>query len=367
MWLGFLFSILSMATILQRRDVGDSAGQDMMEVYRTCTIHCLITGDYLRPSMYTMETLILLFGIEDGIGIDSNLDQWFLIGTIVRVALRMGLHRDPSHWPKIPAQQADVRRRLWMILYQMDFFTSTRVGLPRIIKDSQCDSKLPERAAEHTARFLNDRHAIIKVAAEIYDATEAGSPSDTALTAFNGKIQRAMDSLPESLTRPPLELATSKSPGIILSRIFIDILQHKAIYLLHRRSFVSEFKGHENESSYKQCIDSALAILEHQKTISEETRPGGLLFSMRWKVENSLSHEFLQATMMMCFALSKFDETKTGLAITFAHKYGEMRDALGHAKGIWEENARHSKEAQKAVRVIQAVLKDHGSTGALSR
>ena len=114
MCVGLLFSVMSASALLQRRDVttlGPSAAEsrDVLDTYRTLTIHCLVAGNYLRPSKYTMETLILHFGVEQSVNFDASTDSWILIGVIIRIALRMGLHRDPSHWPHIRPFQAELR------------------------------------------------------------------------------------------------------------------------------------------------------------------------------------------------------------------------------------------------------------------
>ena len=68
--------------------------------YRILTIHCLVAGDYLRPSKYTIETLTLHFAVNQNMNRDTYIGNWILIGVVIRIAMRMGLHRDPSHWAK---------------------------------------------------------------------------------------------------------------------------------------------------------------------------------------------------------------------------------------------------------------------------
>ena len=218
MWVGLLFSVMSMSAFLQQQDFGPHAAgdlQDMLETYRALTIHCLVAGDYLRPSRYTIETLTLHFAVDQNENLDTNVGNWILIGVIIRIALRMGLHRDPSHWPSIRPLQEELRRRLWISLYQMDFFTSTQVGLPRIIKDSQCDARPPAHLFDDDIGFEHDeipperpltdptplfyiiqRNTIIIVAAEIYDATEAAPPPSATIAALGAKLERAIDAIP---------------------------------------------------------------------------------------------------------------------------------------------------------------------------
>ena len=382
MWVGLLFSVMSMSALLQQRDVaalGLSAveSQHMLESYRILTIHCLVAGDYLQPSRHTIETLLLHFAVERNVNVDTSIGNWSLIGVIIRLALRNGLHRDPSHWPNISPLQAELRRRLWIALYQLDFFTSTELGLPRIIKDSQCDTRPPaiwsddasslERGQVPIERPLTDasplfhivqRNNIIKVAAEIYDATEAGPPSSAVIATLAIKLEKAVDAIPAWLKYKPLETSIADNPVTVLHRMFLDILIHKAVYLLHRRSFVKGYVGEETTESNELCIKAALAILDHQRRMDEEIQPGGLMFGIRWKVASSLNHEFLQATTMLCLALSRLNKGTLGTTDLCAlNRRHDIIEALTVAKSLWEKNADRSMEAQRAAKAITTVLK----------
>lgn len=380
MWVGLLFSIMAMSAFLQQQEAsvnGPSTDMDMLETYRTLTIHCLVAGDYLNPTRYTIETLMLHFAVDQNINIDVWTGNYLLLGVIIRVAFRIGLHRDPRHWPNLRPLQAEMRRRIWMSLYHMDFFTSTQVGLPRLIKDSLCDTIPPSHLFENDLTFQHEqlpsqrpwtshtpllgliqRDGIIKVASEIYDATEAAHTSPSDMIALDAKLQRTIAALPSWLRHRPLELCIGENPGAILNRMFLDILIQKATYLLHRRSFVQRTSGHEHTKSNELCINAALAILEHQRRVSEETEPGGLWFAMRWKVSTSLNHEFLQATMMLCFALKRLDDSSINAANSFAsHRRDDISQALSTAKCLFEKNVYRSTEARRAAKAIAIVLK----------
>ncbi|KAL2694596.1 hypothetical protein Neosp_001181 [[Neocosmospora] mangrovei] len=385
MWIGLLFSIMSISILLQQQDVGASGlsateSLDTLETYRTLTIHCLVAGDYLRTSRYTIETLTLHFALDQNVNVDTHVGAWVLMGVVIRVAMRMGLHRDPAHWPTIRPLQAELRRRIWMTLYDMDFFTSTQVGLPRIIKDSQCDTHPPahlldgdislehdETPAERpltepsSLLYIIQRHRIITLAAEIYDATEAGPPLAATISALSTKLEETVQSIPAWLKHKSLEASIADNPVTILYRMFLDILINKAVYLLHRRAFVKGSSGEGNTKSSKACIDAALAILDHQRRMSEETQPGGLMYAIRWKVATSLNHEFLQATMMLCFALSRSDEDADPSSTDSLPRRDDIMEALATARSLWEMNAGQSTEAQRAVKTISVVLK-HGES-----
>ncbi|KAH8887521.1 hypothetical protein GQ53DRAFT_725719 [Thozetella sp. PMI_491] len=381
MWVGLLFSVMTMSAFLQQQDaeargLPTSEPKEMLTTYRDLTIHCLVSGNYLRSSRYTLETLILHFAVDQNVNLDASISNWILIGVIVRVALRMGLHRDPSHWSDIRPLQAEIRRRLWISLYQMDFFTSIQVGLPRIIKDSQCDTRPPahlldqdiglehdemppERPLTEPTPFLYiiQRHAIIKVLAEIYDATDADPPSPATIAALADKLKRAVEGIPVWLKYKSLETSIADNPVTILHQITLDVLIQKATYLLHRQTFMKGSAGKESTKSTEICVDAALAILQHQRRMSEETLPGGLMFNLRWKVASSLNHEYLQATMILCLALSTSKERPAGTPNPSGlYRRDEIFEALNLVKRLWEKNANQSNEAQVASNAIATVL-----------
>ncbi|KAF7548328.1 hypothetical protein G7046_g8711 [Stylonectria norvegica] len=392
MWVGLLSSVMSMSAFLQQQDTSSHGlstdeALDVLNNYRMLTIQCLVAGNYLQPSRYTIETLTIHFAVDQNVNRDTSVENWILIGVVIRIALRMGLHRDPSHWPNIGPLNAELRRRLWMSLYQMDFFTSTQVGLPRIINDSQCDTRSPTHLFDYDLIFedkempperpLEDptpllymiqRNKIIKVSAEIYDTTEAGPSPSAAIAALAAKLQQTIDDLPALFRYKPLETSIAVSPVTILHQIFLDILIHKAVYLLHRRSFVHGPIGDDSSKSNEWCIKAALEILAHQRRIGEETLPGGFMFRIRWKVVSSLNHEFLQATMMLCFAMSRLSGGGADATSYCALHREEILQAMMLSRSLWNQHVDQSAEARRAVEAITLVLqRDYNSSSALDQ
>ncbi|KAK3677095.1 hypothetical protein LTR78_003300 [Recurvomyces mirabilis] len=373
MWLGLLFSMMGTSLLMQRRggfreSTSELDPYEMLDSYRAMTAHCLSASEYLKPSKYTVETLILHFALDHNNSPDASTENWMLLGVIVRVAMRAGLHRDPSNWPNIKPLQAELRRRLWIMLYHMDFFTSTQTGLPRIIKDSQCDVRLPRHLLESDLNFqihdlpperrcnertsllgLIERHEIIAVGAAIYDAVESGSASPATEHELLLKLQTTISSLSDEARFHSFETSIAQDPMSLLNQICLDTLIQKDFYLLHRRSFKAEFTG--QSAANKQCIDAALTILGHQRRLDEETAPGGIFYSIRWKVVSLLNQEFLQATMLLCLALQRAAK----LQQSSLYRKNEIVQALVLAKPLFAKKSDRWTEARKAVDAINAV------------
>jgi hypothetical protein len=64
---------------------------------------------------------------------EDQLRLWLSLGLILRVALKMGLHRDPSNFSFISPFEAEMRWRIWSIIYVFDVLTSFAIGLPGMI------------------------------------------------------------------------------------------------------------------------------------------------------------------------------------------------------------------------------------------
>lgn len=100
MWLGLLFGMFNILGVVCdgfRSDVLDSE-------WKTRTIQCLIAGDYAHPSKYTLEAL-MMYVISEWMGShDSNLEVYLVVGMTIRLAMRMGYHRNSRLYPISPFQ-----------------------------------------------------------------------------------------------------------------------------------------------------------------------------------------------------------------------------------------------------------------------
>ena len=107
--------------------------------FRAAAEQCMIVGNYTKKLyLHTVQTLILL-----AISTTPHESSWFFLGTVIRVAMSMGLHRDPGNFPAISAGEGEMRRRLWNMIKYVDLLTSVHMGMPHMIKEEECDSKVP--------------------------------------------------------------------------------------------------------------------------------------------------------------------------------------------------------------------------------
>ncbi|RDW59939.1 hypothetical protein BP6252_13026 [Coleophoma cylindrospora] len=68
---------------------------------------------------------------------------WGSAGHLLRLAMQIGLHRDPKRFPKLSILEAEVRRRLWTTVLEINLQSSLDSGMPALISLKEFDTGLP--------------------------------------------------------------------------------------------------------------------------------------------------------------------------------------------------------------------------------
>lgn len=98
-----------------------------------------------KPSVdvTTLQTEVLLLHASRMISPRSQ-RIWTELGMISRIAMAMGLHRDPSEFaPDITPFQAECRRKLWFTILDMDLHVSLASSLPSALRPGQFTCQPP--------------------------------------------------------------------------------------------------------------------------------------------------------------------------------------------------------------------------------
>lgn len=120
--------------------------------------------------------------------------------------------------------------------------------------------------------------------------------------------------------------------------------------MLHRRFLFAESFSPDDDTfacSRKACVNAALETLRIQMILDEETRPGGQLHVMHWRVGSLMNHHFLTATMILCSVVHR--KRTVG-------RDQEIMEALRRSRAIWVRKSQHSMEAKKAAQAVSIVL-----------
>ena len=94
----------------------------------------------LNLSGVQIYCLILLARQTNAAGSDLT---WITAESLVRTAMTIGLHRDPSHFPNMSAFHGEQRRRLWVTVLEIVVQSSLDSGMPPLISCEDFDCTPP--------------------------------------------------------------------------------------------------------------------------------------------------------------------------------------------------------------------------------
>lgn len=89
-----------------------------------------------------LQIMCLVHIARSACGVVADL-VWASAGTLMRMALYTGLHRDPDHLPKMSLFTAETRRRLWATILEILVLSSMESGGPPLITTQDFDTKPP--------------------------------------------------------------------------------------------------------------------------------------------------------------------------------------------------------------------------------
>ncbi|KAJ5724705.1 hypothetical protein N7493_006433 [Penicillium malachiteum] len=84
--------------------------------------------------------LLLICKQAYAMGKETN---WMSAGTLLRMAINQGLHRDPSHFATISIFDGEMRRRIWATILELNIQLSIDAAMPPLICEGDFDTKPP--------------------------------------------------------------------------------------------------------------------------------------------------------------------------------------------------------------------------------
>lgn len=320
-----------------------------------------------------METLMLYYANEHFFSKDANTGIWVLLGMIVQFAMRMGYHRDPKHFQGITPLAAEMRRRVWASIVQLDLGVAIQMGLPRLIKHWQADTEEPRNLLdrdfdENTTELPQARPdteitfmlywitktRLMSVLGLITDFTADTTPYRyDEVMKMDTKLQEAKESIPAGLRWRSMVHCITDSPQIIMQKMYLDVVFYKAKIILHRKYFIHPGTQRQHGYSREACLDAALKILECQHFLDEEVQPLGQLYQDRWRISSIVNHVFLLATSILCYYFQRNHGKASDTELT------KIEASLRRSYDIWLRSSSFSKEAQKATEALSVVLQNN--------
>lgn len=107
-----------------------------------------ITCNFVNPDLdlRRIQTQCILLIARLGVaGDDDESHDWVASGLLIRSAMSIGLHRDPSRFHKENQKclQPDIRRRLWFTIVELDLIISIHRGFCPSVDFNECDCEPP--------------------------------------------------------------------------------------------------------------------------------------------------------------------------------------------------------------------------------
>ncbi|KAI5819312.1 fungal-specific transcription factor domain-containing protein [Pyronema omphalodes] len=325
LWLGLLMVVMSIAI-----KIHDASGEPPIKLpsntdtittwhaFRSAAEQCLVVGEYTKKLyVHTVQTLILLcLGTTDD-------NSWLHMGSVIRIAMSMGLHRDPGQFPAISPGEAEIRRRLWTQITCIDLLTSIQIGLPSMVNQDECDTRLPmnlndDDISEDTVTLPPERgkeqitdvcymiskasmaHKLCEVIKQV-NSVKARPPYEQILK-LEKEINSVYEEIPHFLRQKPIENSQLDPAWLIIQRHNLDLLRQMAFLALHRPYAARARSNPRYTHSYHQCVGAAMALLKHQDELY--TLGTTYLRHVRWYTDTHSTQEYLGAAMIVCMDLN---------------------------------------------------------------
>ena len=390
LWIGLLFGIMCLGVLYQQLLPDESAleshsrnyldAKHQIQIYREKTAQCLILGNYIKSAPFAIETLLLYMHAEYLRKDDTATSPWVLLGIIVRLALRMGYHRDAAQFSRITPFQAEMRRRVWAVIFMMDALASGQFGLPRMVRASQSnveeprsllDSDIREDMTELPAarpeevqtpvRYIVAKNKLIAALGKISDLdTLAQRPVYAEILRLDGILHKAHDSIPQWLTMRPMTKSIIDSAAVITQRIYVVLIFYRAKCTLHRPYLLQARNDKRYMYSRTACIEAACEILNIQQILGQETQVGGRLHDDRGLVLSLVKSDFILASTILCVDvnqnLAEYVAADARESSTLKAPSEDVLKALDGAYRIWVGASDSSQEVQQAARVLRTIL-----------
>jgi Fungal specific transcription factor domain len=409
-WVAMLFAMLRIALLSYARD-GDEppefAGKslDLSNAYRTAVANCLILADYTKPHQHIIETLIFHLHAEFRRNQDAEASVWVFVGMIVRLAMRMGYHRDGKMFPNITPFQGEMRRRVWTYVRQADILFSFQISLPAMIRIGDSDTDLPRNIYDEefdedttvlppsrppceptTVSYMIAKARLAFGFGRVLEEVNCldSKPYEEILKIDKG-LRDIFEAVPEHLRLRPMNQQYHLPVEHILARFQLAAIYHKSQCVLHRKFLRSARNQPRYAYSRRTCLESAMALMEFQSTMHRETRDNGRLRNKSSWLTSLTAHDFFLAATIISMDLylekqrveasaasaatsprTTFSDSNSGRSGSVSEAYGytigmehsqdDLLRSLEESRDVWAGLRDESIEAYKASEILTVLI-----------
>ena len=315
LWVSILFSLCDVA---RNAASGGGPGNDGNASFPQAAAHCLVLGNYFRPQPWGPEALLIFVQARCLSSAVLPTDVVSVFSVAVRVAMAMGYHQRPETLALTPFV-AEMRRRTWSLLTQLDLLTSFHLGLPRSTPlpmdvvdpprnindsdyDEDCSELPPPKPLEEPTniQFAVAKQQLIDVFDKVLRAALVSQQSMVSidkLQQLHDEVELVYRSTPERLKARPMCDSVFDSAGLIVTRLCIMFIYTKSLCVLHRPYVLLR-----RPESIIACYHAATTLTWGICDAYYEFRPGGQVNSQPWFKASLTWHDFLLGTVALCLS-----------------------------------------------------------------
>lgn len=362
LWVAILFSILCMSASLSQVTGAEpfAPANSPRDGFLTAAAQCLVLGGYTRPKRFGIEALLLFSQCIYFSSMDSSREVSIIFCIIIRLAYRMGYHRDPDHFAHFSPFDGEMRRRVWAMCLQFDMMISFQLGLPGNIPTDVYDTRTPRNLLDAdfnefstslpTSRpetettqimYFIVKTRLMRIFGKICrQALAFEEASEEEIMRLDSLVRKEYESIPAPLRIRSMSQSFTDPSSLVMVRINCEFLFQKSICVLHRKRME---RG--NVYSRDACVNAAVAIMGHLIDLNKEFQPGGQLYADRWMLSSFTMSDFLLAAMVLALAVWVVQKDKSPKRIEQNASQIQMHlNLLGQAYTICQEWGNTTKE-----------------------
>ncbi|KAH6655311.1 fungal-specific transcription factor domain-containing protein, partial [Truncatella angustata] len=387
-WLAVLFMVISLGIFISTFEApqelaADSPmnSKDRFRLYRDAAGTALIWGKYSQPNQCTLQAMLLYAEAEFVTNRQSQMKCYLLCSVLIRLMLKMGLHRDPSKLPNISPYDGEMRRRVWNLAIQIDLLAAFHLGLPAMIHGIESDTSLPHNLldsdfnedskelplsrpqSEYTPlSYAINKAALCRVFGLVArQAHSLNIPTYAEVLKLDAVLEETYNAVPTFLRVKPMEKSITDHPMQVIQRYGLASLYQKSRCVLHRKYITDAIPKTEHEYSRRACLSASLELLRYQDLLYNACKPGGMLSPNGWFISSMAVNDFLLADMVVALIIQSEEypevigESKQYTRDSSIPTKDALLDILRRSAFIWQEMCVNVPECKKAAELISTV------------
>ncbi|KAI9699963.1 MAG: hypothetical protein M1836_002497 [Candelina mexicana] len=324
-----LIAVLGVATSL---DESEGLDNRVSEALLSATSSCGLVQDWLngldwknRIQISTLRTQTLLLVVHQTRS-TRNDDLWNATGMLVRSAMTMGLHREPTEAQSISIFDAEQRRRLWMTIVELDLQASLTSGMPATIgendftcsspaniDDSELFEDMTQRSSSRPLDVWTDSLFQVTLAESLPLRLRAvrlvtnitTNTGQNEILALGRQIEQCLRDLPKVLRCNYASRDECQKPGLLFGRVMLDTYIRRVLLCLYRPLLLQAAKEGTFLETRKTCIQSSLIILSQQDVFDPEVADLDVVNSKKyWHLFQFVcNNDIIQAAFTVCLEI----------------------------------------------------------------